>query len=141
MSIDDVSDALAALALQGPTSRDVLRAVSDVDVDGLAFFRLADGYIGDIPATISRTGYTGDLGYEIWVDAAHAVALWEALMIGGQPFGLTPTGMLALDLARIEAGLVLIDVDYIPAPPGQLSTTRWRSASTGGTAARVPDQR
>src|SRR5262249_22085378 len=65
-----------------------------------------------IPVEISRTGYTGDLGYEIWVDAAKAEALWDALMGAGRAYDITPTGMLALDVARIEAGLILLDVDY-----------------------------
>ncbi len=68
--------------------------------------------IKGIPVEISRTGYTGDLGYEIWVEAEKATALWDALMEAGRPFDITPTGMLALDVARIEAGLILLDVDY-----------------------------
>jgi aminomethyltransferase len=64
---------------------------------------------------ISRTGYTGDLGYEIWLDAQHALAVWDTLIDAGTPFGITPAGMLALDVARIEAGLMLLDVDYVSA--------------------------
>ena len=115
VNIVDESESIAALALQGPTSRDILSAVSDADMDELKYFRLAFARIHDIPATISRTGYTGDLGYEIWVEAQHALELWDALMETGQDYGITPTGILALDIARIEAGLLLIDVDYIPA--------------------------
>jgi aminomethyltransferase len=65
--------------------------------------------------TISRTGYTGDLGYEVWLDAADALAVWDALIAAGTPYGLAPAGILALDVARIEAGLMLLDVDYVPA--------------------------
>lgn len=116
VTIEDESDATAALALQGPTSRDILKSlVGDADMDELRYFRLAFGRVGDVPVTISRTGYTGDLGYEIWVEAANAIALWDALMEAGEAFGITPAGILALDIARIEAGLLLIDVDYIPA--------------------------
>lgn len=114
-AIEDVSDSTAALSLQGPHSRAILKSVSGADLDTLRFFRVTDGKIGDIRVAISRTGYTGDLGYEIWVDAARAEPLWDALVEAGTPFGLTPTGMLAMDMARIEAGLLLIDVDYIPA--------------------------
>jgi aminomethyltransferase len=65
--------------------------------------------------TLSRTGYTGDLGFEIWVSSGSALPLWDALMQAGRDFGIQPAGMLALDVARIEAGLMLIDVDYVPA--------------------------
>jgi aminomethyltransferase len=115
VAIEDVSESLAALAVQGPASRTILQQVSDVDLAQLKFFRLAAARLSGIPVTISRTGYTGDLGYEIWVAAHDAVALWDALIAGGAPYGLTPAGMLALDVARIEAGLMLIDVDYVPA--------------------------
>jgi aminomethyltransferase len=115
VTIEDVSDTIASLALQGPTSRDILKSVSDAELDDLKFFRLTFARVGDIPVTISRTGYTGDLGYEIWVEAQHAVRLWDALIECGKDFGITPAGILALDIARIEAGLLLIDVDYIPA--------------------------
>ncbi len=115
VSIEDDSDRTAALALQGPTSREILKSACDADLDSLKFFRLTFANIGDIPVTISRTGYTGDLGYEIWVEAQHAIGLWDRLMEAGKSYGITPTGILALDMARIEAGLLLIDVDYIPA--------------------------
>ena len=68
---------------------------------------------GDISVSISRTGYTGDLGYEIWMDSEDALSVWDLLMDKGKPFGITPTGLQALDMARIEAGLILLDVDYI----------------------------
>jgi aminomethyltransferase len=115
VTLEDVSDTVAALALQGPTSRDILKSVSDTDLDSLDYFRLAFARIRGVPVTITRTGYTGDLGYELWVEAQHAVPLWDALIEGGRPYGITPTGILALDMARIEAGLLLIGVDYVPA--------------------------
>jgi len=115
VTLTDETDRVGALALQGPASADVLREVADGDVDGLGFFRVVDTSIGDIPVQLSRTGYTGDLGYEIWVEAGHAVALWDALIESGGPYGITPAGLLALDIARVEAGLILIDVDYVPA--------------------------
>jgi len=107
--IEDVSESVAALSLQGPASRAILGGVE------LKYFRLKDAELGGIPVTISRTGYTGDLGYEIWIAKEKALAVWDALIEAGTPHGLTPAGMLALDVARIEAGLMLIDVDYVPA--------------------------
>jgi aminomethyltransferase len=112
VSIVDVSERTAALALQGPTSAGVLRACG-VDIDGLGYFRAASDRIAGIDVDISRTGYTGDLGYEIWMPADRAVDVWDALMRAGQPFGIKPAGMLALDVARVEAGLLLVDVDFI----------------------------
>jgi aminomethyltransferase len=112
VSLEDVSDKTAALSLQGPSSRAILEALIERDLTSLKYFRLTNAAIRRIPVTISRTGYTGDLGYEIWVDAAQAVPLWDALIEAGTPYGITPAGMLALDVARIEAGLLLIEVDY-----------------------------
>jgi len=110
--IEDISEAIAAVALQGPTSANLLRAVAKADIDHLKYFRLTSGTIAGVPVDISRTGYTGDLGYEIWMPAERAVAVWDALMDGGRPFDIKPAGMLALDVARIEAGLLLIEVDF-----------------------------
>jgi aminomethyltransferase len=110
--VEDVSEQLAALALQGPTSAKLLRAVANADVDRLKYFRVTSGSIAGVQVDISRTGYTGDLGYEIWMSADRAVDVWDALMQGGRPFDIKPAGMLALDLARIEAGLLLIEVDF-----------------------------
>jgi aminomethyltransferase len=115
VSIDDVSERLAALAVQGPNSRAILQALADRDLAGLKYFRLTPARLRDIPVTITRTGYTGDLGFEIWAAAEDAIALWDALVEAGAPYGIAPAGMLALDVARIEAGLMLIDVDYVPA--------------------------
>src|SRR6185436_19254432 len=112
VSMEDRSERTAALALQGPLSRTILQQLSPSDLASLKYFRLVDTTIRDIPVVISRTGYTGDLGYEIWVDAARAVDLWDALIQAGTPYGITPAGIWALDLARIEAGLVMLDVDY-----------------------------
>jgi aminomethyltransferase len=110
--IDDVSEEIAALALQGPTSARLLRAVAKADIDHLKYFRVTSGTIAGVDVDISRTGYTGDLGYEIWMPAAKAIAVFDALMEGGRPFDINPAGMLALDVARIEAGLLLIEVDF-----------------------------
>ena len=115
VEVEDVTDRTAAVALQGPTSREVLRACAEGDVASLRYFRVLSTRIAGIPVDVSRTGYTGDLGYEVWVDAARAVPLWDALMEAGRPYDVTPAGMLALDVARIEAGLILADVDYLGA--------------------------
>jgi aminomethyltransferase len=109
VKLEDVSESIAALALQGPASRAILEDIE------LKYFRLTKTKLGGIPVTVSRTGYTGDLGYEIWVQKAEALPLWDYLIQKGTPHGITPAGMLALDVARIEAGLMLIDVDYVPA--------------------------
>jgi aminomethyltransferase len=110
--IDDVSEEVAALAVQGPTSGRLLHAVADADVRGLKYFRMTRGTIAGVPVDISRTGYTGDLGYEVWMPWDRAVEVWDALVAGGRPFDVHPAGMLALDVARVEAGLLLIDVDF-----------------------------
>ena len=112
VEVEDISERVAALALQGPTSAQVLRAAAEADVDSLRYFRVLSGRIGNIPVDISRTGYTGDLGYEIWMPAESAIDVWDAVMHAGARVGIKPAGMLALDVARVEAGLLLIDVDF-----------------------------
>jgi aminomethyltransferase len=112
VAIEDISEQVAALALQGPTAARALRAAAEADIDGLKYFRVTRGSIAGVPVDISRTGYTGDLGYEVWVPAESAVRVWDALMAAGRPFDIKPAGMLALDVARVEAGLLLIDVDF-----------------------------
>jgi len=112
VELEDISDQIAGLALQGPTSRDILKQVCDADLDALKFFSTrkakADGY----DVYVSRTGYTGDLGYEIWVENEHALKLWDAIMKAGKNYDIRPAGLDALDVTRVEAGLILKDVDY-----------------------------
>ena len=112
VSIEDVSETVAALAVQGPTSGALLRQVAEADVTALKYFRVTSGSIAGVPVDISRTGYTGDLGYEIWMPWDRATRVWDALTAAGARFDLRPAGMLALDVARIEAGLLLIEVDF-----------------------------
>ena len=112
VEITDVSDSTGALSLQGPMSWRILESLG---APALKYFRIAPATLRGIPVTISRTGYTGDLGFEIWADASHAIPVWDALIDAGRAYGIMPTGLLALDMARIEAGLMLIDVDYVPA--------------------------
>jgi aminomethyltransferase len=119
VSIDDVSESVAAVALQGPLAREVLEALTGAGFDDLRYFRrrAASFKAGrrKVAIDVSRTGYTGDLGYELWVGAGDAVALWQGLSAAGRPFGLRPAGMLALDVVRLEAGLILLEVDYTSA--------------------------
>jgi aminomethyltransferase len=117
VGIADRSRAIAALALQGPSSRGLLAALAaDAGaILALGFFRLVATRLGGVPAVVSRTGYTGDLGYEIWVETEQALRLWDVLVAEGRRFGLTPCGLLALDIARLEAGFILIGVDYLSA--------------------------
>jgi len=110
--IEDISEQVASLALQGPTSGRLLKKVAEAPIEGLKYFRVTSGKIAGIPVDISRTGYTGDLGYEIWIPWGDAPKVWDALMTGGRDFDIHAAGMLALDVARIEAGLLLIDVDF-----------------------------
>ena len=111
--IEDISESVSALALQGPTSARLLKSIiTDGDITNLKYFRVTSAKIAGISVDISRTGYTGDLGYEIWMPSEHGVKIWDALMTGGRAFDIHAAGMLALDVARVEAGLLLIDVDF-----------------------------
>src|SRR5947199_1028676 len=112
VAVHDMSDQVAALALQGPASAAILSRVTSADIAGLKYFRMTTGTIGGVPVEISRTGYTGDLGYEIWMPWHSALAVWDALIEEGRSFAICPAGMLALDVARTEAGLLFIDVDF-----------------------------
>ena len=112
VEIEDVSEQVAALAVQGPLSRAVLEAATEGDWGDLRYFGRCASQVGGIPVDVSRTGYTGDLGYEVWVDREQAVEVWDAFARAGRAYGARPAGMLALDIARIEAGLILIEVDF-----------------------------
>lgn len=113
VDIREVSEQIAAVALQGPSALRILQEMVDVELGQLKFFRLLQGKVGRIPAIISRTGYTGDLGYEIWLGAENAEQVWDILMERGRDFGIKGAGMLALDVARLEAGFILLEVDYV----------------------------
>jgi aminomethyltransferase len=113
VQVEDISESVAALALQGPTSGRLLKSVVEgADIETLKYFRVTKASIDGVPVEISRTGYTGDLGYEIWIDASQALNVWDVLIEQGRPFDIKAAGMLALDVARIEAGLLLIDIDF-----------------------------
>src|SRR5262245_6687302 len=129
--IEDISEQVAALALQGPTSARLLAAVADADIRTLKYFRMTSGSIAGVPVDISRTGYTGDLGYEIWMAWDRAVEVWDGLMAAGRPFDIRPAGMLALDVARVEAGLLLIDVDFFSSKKAMIATQRYSPFEMG----------
>ena len=131
VEIQDVSEQVAAVALQGPTSRGILQRASDGDIDRVRFFRFTFANVGRVQAMISRTGYTGDLGYEIWVPAPHAQELWDHLMDFGKAYGITPAGMLALDMARLEAGFILLDVDYTSAEKALIPSQKYSPFEIG----------
>ena len=108
----DRSDEFALLALQGPRAQEILGQLTAMDLPAIKSYHFAEGEVAGVRAVVARTGYTGDLGYEIWMAADEAVRVWDALMTGGRPFDIKPAGMLALDVVRIEAGLLLIDIDF-----------------------------
>jgi aminomethyltransferase len=111
VEIEDISERYGVLAVQGPYSRTILAALSPA-VEKLPYFGLTKAKIGGVPVTISRTGYTGDLGFEIWVGADDAIAVWDAVVEASKGRGVIPFGLTALSMARIEAGLLLLDVDF-----------------------------
>jgi len=120
--------------LQGPTSAKLLKSVADADIANLKYFRVTQGKIAGVPVDISRTGYTGDLGYEIWVplkEANHAVKVWDALAEKGKQFDLHAAGMLALDVARVEAGLLLIEVDYSSSKKALIASQKYSPYELG----------
>ncbi len=131
VAIEDISEHVAALALQGPTSAKLLRHVAEADIAKLKYYRVTQGKIAGIPVDISRTGYTGDLGYEIWIPWNDAVRVWDELMLEGRRFDIHPAGMLALDIARIEAGLLLIDVDYISSKKALIESQKFSPYEIG----------
>lgn len=125
VQIEDISRSTAALAVQGPMSGRLLETVTDADIRNLKYFRVTSGTIAGVPVDISRTGYTGDLGYELWMPWESAVRVWDALTQAGKAFDLHPAGMLALDVARIEAGLLLIEVDYISSKKAMIESQKY----------------
>ena len=131
VKIDDISEQTAALALQGPTSGQLLHAAADANVANLKYFRVTHGKIAGVPVDISRTGYTGDLGFEIWMPWKDAVRVWDKLMSEGEIFDVHAAGMVALDIARIEAGLILIEVDYTSSKKAMIESQRYSPAEIG----------
>ena len=112
VQIEDLTERICALSLQGPCSRDVLSGAVGRDMSDLPFFGRADVTIGGVAVSVSRTGYSGDLGYELWMPFEEALPVWDALIAAGNDYTLRVAGMEALDVARIEAGLIMAGVDY-----------------------------
>src|SRR5881296_1427215 len=131
VKIEDNSEQTAALALQGPTSGRLLRTVTDAPIDNMKYFRVTRGKIAGVPVDISRTGYTGDLGFEVWMPWREAIKVWDALAAKGKAFDIHPAGMIALDIARIEAGLILIEVDYISSKKALIASQKYSPAEIG----------
>ncbi len=115
VAIEDHSTRLGALALQGPTSREILKNACDADLDSLRYFGVTRAVIDKAPVHISRTGYTGDLGYEVWVERERALDVYDAIMVAGKPYRIEPVGLDAMDVARIEAAYIMNGVDYFSA--------------------------
>ena len=117
VEIEDISPTIGILALQGPNSTAVLEAATGEDWGDLAFSRITKTRIGGVDVDVSRQGFTGETGYELWVGADDAVAMWDGLVAVGDPHGLRPAGEYAIDVARVEAGLLIIGADYVGAGP------------------------
>jgi len=132
VQIEDISEQTAALALQGPTSGRLLKTVAtDADITNLKYFRVTRGMIAGVPVDISRTGYTGDLGFEIWMPWKEAPKVWDELIKRGKAFDIHPAGMIALDIARIEAGLILIEVDYLSSKKAVIPAQKYSPSEIG----------
>jgi len=131
VKIEDITEQVAALALQGPTSGRLLNAAAEADITHLKYFRVTHGKIASVNVDISRTGYTGDLGFEIWMPWRDAVKVWDELNIKGKAFDIHPGGMIALDIARIEAGLILIEVDYTSSKKALIDAQKFSPAEIG----------
>ncbi|MEX0988719.1 MAG: aminomethyltransferase family protein [Actinomycetota bacterium] len=113
--IDDVSEATAALALQGKLAREVLEGATRQDWSDVRYFGRRRSEIGGVEVDVTRTGYTGDRGYELWLPADGGLQVWDTLFEAGADYGIRPIGVRALDVARVEAGLIMVDVDYTSA--------------------------
>jgi len=131
VQIEDISGQLASLALQGPTSGRLLKQAAEAEIANLKYFRVTHGKIAGANVDISRTGYTGDLGYEIWIPWNDAPKVWDALVEAGKQFDLHAAGMVALDVARIEAGLILIEVDYFSSKKALIESQKYTPYEIG----------
>jgi aminomethyltransferase len=151
VTIDEETEATAALALQGPLSRAILEDATGDSFADLRYFRRRPAKVGKVAVDVSRTGYTGDLGYELWIPTAGAVKVWDALMAAGAAYAIRPAGMLALDVVRLEAGLILLEVDYTSArhamnpeqnySPGEIGLGRLVSFDKGDFVGRLALER
>jgi aminomethyltransferase len=123
--VDDRSTDLAALSLQGPHSRALLDEVTGNAIADLGFFRQVNAEVAGVPVAVSRTGFTGDLGYELWIPQQQAITVWDALLEVGRKWQITPCGLVAMDVSRVEAGFILIGVDYVSCEVAHLPDERY----------------
>jgi aminomethyltransferase len=131
VEVEELSESTAALALQGPLSRAVLEAATGTDWSDVRYFRRRNGTIAGVEIDVSRTGYTGDLGYELWIPAEQAARVWDALFAAGEPYRIRPAGLQTLDVARLEAGLILIEVDYTSSRQAVIDEQRYTPYEIG----------
>jgi len=115
VTIEDSTDSIGTLSLQGPNSREILKNACDADLSSLRYFDLTKAKLDDVDVVISRTGYTGDLGYEVWVEREQALKVYDAIMAAGRDYRIQPVGLDAMDVTRIEAGYIMNGVDYFSA--------------------------
>ncbi len=115
VTIEDSTDKIGTLSLQGPNSRDILQDACDADMDSIRYFGLIKTKLDDVDVVISRTGFTGDLGYEIWIGRDQALEVYDAIMAAGRDYRIQPVGLDAMDVTRIEAGYIMNGVDYFSA--------------------------
>lgn len=115
VNVTDITRDLPHLQVQGPRSRDILSPITEgVDLATLKYFRFVEGaHVGGVPVTVSRTGYSGELGYELFCQPENAAALWDAVLTAGTPHGMKPIGLSGIETIRIESGLLFPDVDYL----------------------------
>lgn len=122
VEVEDRSDAMGLVAIQGPVAREILRPLADIDVDDVKYYRFLEGSVGGVPAVISGTGYTGEDGFELYVDAADSVTVWRALLEAGEKHGLIPAGLGSRDSLRLEVGYALygndLDDEHTPLEAG-----------------------
>lgn len=107
----DRSEETGLIALQGPKAQDILARLTDADLDGIRYYHFGEGTVADVPAVISRTGYTGEDGFELYLPADRTADVWQALMREGKQFGLLPAGLGARDSLRLEMGYALYGND------------------------------
>lgn len=115
VSVTEITETIAALSVQGPTSCSVLKTLGLTGVEKLKPFDISQFTVANRKLTVSRTGFTGDLGYELWMDPADAVFFWDALMQAGASRGIRPIGSQALEMVRIEAGFIMPNLDFVSA--------------------------
>ena len=117
VTIDDVTDDHGLLAVQGPRSVEVMDALTGVPFDDMAFSRTRTASVAGADLLVARQGFTGEHGYEMWVPREAGPSVWDAVAAAGEPFGIRPVGEHAIDVARVEAGLLIVGADYTGAGP------------------------